>query len=323
MKKQLDMLTKFSKNKSLYAIKDMVCIRDGKMFSTDLEGYVVYDTNISGEGVFSLSEIKKVLTKYPDADIQIVGSALHVTEKGKSFKFTSGQIDDFPLYPVVDDKVGVLRVDKMFKTLQKFVANDELRPALSGVWFGGKRIAATDAHKLRILPNQADIDCSFIAPKSVFNLPDGEYTVYYNKEYIRFAAAGVDFYLRSVDATYPNIDVVIPEYDDATFILRVHTKAFSNLLDDCLMVANEITKQVILRGKQYKLTACDIDNGREYEGDIAVASVVGDEFDISFSGAFMQDCLYDVDVTEIRMFAPSKAMLIDQYTLLMPVMIKQ
>jgi DNA polymerase III sliding clamp (beta) subunit (PCNA family) len=327
MKKQLDLFSKFAKNK---VVGDYVFINDGRMYSTDLEATIVYDTEITGTGAFSLSEIKKVLGKYPDANIQIQGTTMHVTDKGKAFKFSSMvKVDDFPTTPKVETKVGVIRIDKQFKTLQKFLGTDELRPAMTGVCIDNKRAVATDAHRLRIAPNNVDIDTQFILPKQVFNVPDGEYTVYYDDtpyfsgthtKYARLSAPGVDFVFATIDGRYPDVDVVMPKVGDASFILRVPTKAFSNLLDDCLMVANKTTNRVVLKGEQCKLTAEDVDFGREYEGDIEISSVEGEPFDIAFQGTFMKECLYDVDVTELRFFAPNKAMLIDTYTLLMPVM---
>lgn len=316
MKKQLELLSKFSKNKALPIISDQVRIQDGFLTATDLESYVKIPTSISGAGVYMISEIKKVLAKYPDADIT-AGEKLTISTGKRDFGFTSSDIDDYPRDPEVGPKVGVIRINKEFKNLSKFLSTDELRPAMTGVFVDKNVCIATDAQKLRVLRNCVYSDESFILPKAVMNVPDGEYEIHYNGIWV-ILRSELEFGFRKIDARYPDYNMVIPKYDDMEIRMIVGKSEFDSVLDDAMMIANQKTRQVYLDIPSGVLSAEDIDFNREFKAQLSFTASQG-EIKTSFNAEFMRTCLLDQDDTvEIRWIDTNRPIMVGPDTLLMP-----
>jgi DNA polymerase III sliding clamp (beta) subunit (PCNA family) len=323
MKKELDLLAKFSKNKNVASIDATFKVERGSLVSTDLESYVKIKTSIGGSGVYSISEAKKILTKYPSAHVTCSDSMV-ISEAKKTFKLSSmANVDDFPIIPLVENKVGTLSYDKETTALWKFVGKDELRVAMTGLGFKDKVIVATDAHRMRWLSGKTDFAGEFILPPSAQRLPLGEYDIYEDKEWIRLSSGDIDFYFRKIDARYPDYNRVIPSQEDTAYEVIIPTKDFNELIDDCLMVANDVTRMIVLR-TDGTLSAEDIDSSRSYSGKIPLSFVGGEPFNITFNGVLMKTCITEQgDNIHLRMFSPRKAILVNDNTLQMPLMMEQ
>jgi len=321
MKKEVALLSKFNKNKGLAIIDNQVLIKDGRIIAYDLEQFISIPTDIQGEGVFDLGEIKKVLTKYPDADMQIENEQLIVSKDSKKFKFSGQDPKDYPLRATKVNKIGSLIVDKEFLNLKSFVGNDDFRPALKGVYLDKIKAVATDASKIKVLKDRVNIDTTMIAPSKMFNVPIGRYDVYDTNDSTWFivSSGGNDYGFRKIDERYPDYTVVIPKWDEMSIALRLPTAELQALLEDCLMVANATTKYVEINTPTSEIGSRDIDTGREYVGKFSPVSKAND-INIAFNGEFMKTCLLDApDISELRFIDSNRPIMINESTVLMPV----
>jgi DNA polymerase III sliding clamp (beta) subunit (PCNA family) len=318
MKKELALLSKFAKNKTITIIQDTVLIRDGYMVAYDLERYIRIPTSIVGAGVFSLSEIKKVLSKYPDADISISDTKMTVSQGTKKFSFESLDIDEYPILPEIGDKVGTIKVTKQFYNMRHFASKDELRYTMTGIHLSKKQICSTDAHKLRVLNDHLDITAKITVPIGIMDTPEGDYDVMMSDDYVTLTNNHYTVGLRKVDGIYPDFSAVIPDYDKMPIRVQLHRKEFESLIDDCMMVANSTTMRAFIKGNIIR--AEDIDMSREFSAEYNPVSIEGD-VEFSFNLAFMKLCLLDQpDVVELRFTAPNRACMIGPNSLLMPVL---
>jgi hypothetical protein len=86
------------------------------------------------------------------------------------------------------------------------------------------------------------------------------------------------------------------------------------------MAANSTTHRVVLDTAKCEIHAEDVDLGREFTGKYVFSTQTGGDIEIAFNAEMMlKRCLLDAPtITEIRMMAPGKALLINENTLMMP-----
>src|SRR5687768_4945727 len=136
--------------------------------------------------------------------------------------------DNFPKDPVADDTnsfkvTSSALVTAINKTLFA-VSNDDLRPAMTGVYFEMSKDAlqfvSTDAHRL-VRYKRTDVSCpktdSMIVPKkpltllkSSMPLNEDELIVNYNSNHLFVKHGTTQMSCRLIDARFPDYKVVIP-----------------------------------------------------------------------------------------------------------------
>ena len=155
-------------------------------------------------------------------------NGIEITTDNGKYKLSGENSADFPKEPTAD---GVDEVKLASSILNKgvsktlfAVSNDELRPAMTGVFFqlddNGITFVATDAHKL-VKYNRNDVkggNASFIVPKKALNLlkavvpnNDTEVSVQFNKSNAFFSFDNIQLICRLIDAKYPDYNAVIPK----------------------------------------------------------------------------------------------------------------
>lgn len=243
---------------------------------------------------------------------------VEITSDNGKYKVMGENPDNFPKEPSPDEANAFTMTSSALVTaINKAifaVSNDDLRPAMTGVFFEldkkGITFVATDAHRL-VRFTQSDVICpkkdSFIVPKKPLNLlksalPDNadELTISYNSNHLFIKHGGTELVCRLIDARFPDYKVVIPV--DNPYKMTVNRQDFQNALRRVSVFSNKSTNQVALAisGSQLQLSAQDIDFS--FEGNERMSCQYdGEDLQIAFNAKFLIEMLNGVETDEINM----------------------
>ncbi|CAN5544261.1 DNA polymerase III subunit beta [soil metagenome] len=274
---------------------------------------------------------------------------VEITSDNGKYKVMGENPDNFPKEPVADDTnsftmSSTALLSAVNNTLFA-VSNDDLRPAMTGVFFelskDAAQFVATDAHRL-VRYKRTDVKCpkteSFIVPKKPLNLlknalPDNEdeLTISYNTNHLFVTHGFTQLICRLIDARFPDYKVVIPT--DNPYRLVVNKAEFQSALRRISVFSNKSTNQVVLSisGSELQLAAQDVDFS--FEGNERMnCQYDGEDLQIAFNAKFLIEMLSAADTDEIKveLSTPTKAGIIkpteqgegeDLLMLVMPLML--
>ena len=274
---------------------------------------------------------------------------IELTSDNGKYKVMGENPDNFPKEPVADDANSfTITSSALVTAINKSlfaVSNDDLRPAMTGVFFELDKTSltcvATDAHRL-VKYKRTDVSCpqkdTFIVPKKPLNLlksalPDNndELTISYNSNHLFVQHGGTELVCRLIDARFPDYKVVIPV--DNPYKLTVNKLDFQNALRRVSVFSNKSTNQVALSitGSQLQLAAQDVDFS--FEGNERMACQYdGEDLQIAFNAKFLIEMLSAAETADINieLSTPTKAGIIrptesdeneDLLMLVMPLML--
>jgi len=251
---------------------------------------------------------------------------VEITSDNGKYKVMGENPDNFPREPAADEANSFTMTSTALVTaINKAifaVSNDDLRPAMTGVYFEldkkGITFVATDAHRL-VRYTRTDVKCpqkdSFIVPKKPLNLlksalPDNEdeLTLSYNSNHLFVKHGGTELVCRLIDARFPDYKVVIPV--DNPYKMVVTRSDFQSALRRVSVFSNKSTNQVALTisGNQLQLAAQDVDFS--FEGNERMSCQYdGEDLQIAFNAKFLIEMLNGADTAEINMelSTPTKA----------------
>jgi DNA polymerase-3 subunit beta len=275
--------------------------------------------------------------------------AIEISAGDGKYRLSGENGEDFPKIPVVDNASSVnLPAAVLSEAINKTifaVSNDELRPAMTGVFCQlspqNVTFVATDAHKLvRYRRNDAKADAatSFILPKKALNLlksslpsDDVNVSIEYNSTSAFFKFANIHLICRLIDERYPDYEAVIPQNNPNK--LTLDRSLFLNCLKRVVIFANKTTHQVRLKitGSELNISSEDIDFANEAHERIG-CQYDGEDMEIGFNAKFLIEMLNNLSGEEItiEMSTPNRAGLLfpslkdeneDILMLVMPVML--
>ena len=244
--------------------------------------------------------------------------AVEITSDNGKYKVMGENPDNFPKEPAADSSTSFTMtssalVSAINKTLFA-VSNDDLRPAMTGVYFEldskGLTFVATDAHRL-VRYKRKDVVCptteTFIVPKKPLNLlksalpaNDDVIEVSYNSNHLFVKHGGTELVCRLIDARFPDYKVVIPL--DNPYKMTIGKADFQSALRRVSVFSNKSTNQVALTisGSELQLAAQDIDFS--FEGNERMAcSYDGEDLQIAFNAKFLIEMLNAAETSEIVM----------------------
>jgi len=274
---------------------------------------------------------------------------VEITSDNGKYKVMGENPDNFPKEPVADDTNSFTMsstslLNAVNNTLFA-VSNDDLRPAMTGVFFelskDAAQFVATDAHRL-VRYKRTDVKCpkneSFIVPKKPLNLlksalpnNEDELTISYNTNHLFVTHGSTRLICRLIDARFPDYKVVIPT--DNPYRLVVNTNDFQGALRRVSVFSNKSTNQVVLSisGSELQLAAQDVDFS--FEGNERMSCQYdGEDLQIAFNAKFLIEMLNAAETDEIKieLSTPTKAGIIkpteqtegeDLLMLVMPLML--
>ncbi|HSK14138.1 MAG TPA: DNA polymerase III subunit beta, partial [Phnomibacter sp.] len=252
--------------------------------------------------------------------------AIDITSDNGKYRVMGENPDNYPKGPEQDDTTSfTMSSTGLLTAISKTifaVAVDEMRPAMTGVFFelfpDALQSVATDAHRL-VKYRRSDVSCpkqdSFIVPRKPLNLlkavlPDNEdeITVSYNGSHLFVGHKDTLLSCRLIDSRFPDYKVVIPA--DNPYKLHVAKADFTQALRRVSIFSNKSTNQVVLTitGSQLQLAAQDIDYS--FEGNEKMpCSYDGEDLSIAFNAKFLIEMLNATDTEEVvlELSGPTKA----------------
>jgi DNA polymerase III subunit beta len=275
--------------------------------------------------------------------------AIEINAGDGKYKLSGENGEDFPKIPVVENASSVnLPASVLAEAINKTifaVSNDELRPAMTGVYcqLSTQHITfvATDAHKLvryRRKDAKAASTASFILPKKALNLlksalpsEDVNVSVEYNSTSAFFKFGNINLVCRLIDERYPDYEAVIPQNNPNK--LTIDRQSFLSSLSRVAIYANKTTHQVRLKitGSELNISSEDIDFANEAHERLS-CQYDGEDIEIGFNARFLIEMLKNLNCEEVmlEMSTPNRAGLLlpqagdeneDVLMLVMPVML--
>lgn len=277
--------------------------------------------------------------------------AIELSSDNGKYKLAGVNGDEFPRLPEIDSS-SKMKIDSgiLFNAINKTLfatGSDELRPVMSGVYFGlekdGVTFVATDAHKL-VKYHRSDCKsskaASFIMPKkplallkSILSSLNTEVEIEYNETNASFVFEHYTLVSRLIDGKYPNYDAVIPKENPNEMVIS--RDKFLNSVRRVSIFSNKTTHQVRLsiKGSELQVSAEDLDYNNEANERLG-CQYKGEDMVIGFNSRFLVEMLNNLESDEVRleMSAPNRAGLLsplekeEQETVLMlvmPVMLNQ
>jgi DNA polymerase-3 subunit beta len=243
--------------------------------------------------------------------------AIEITSDNGKYKVMGENPDNFPKEPVADDTNSFnISSNALLTAINKTlfaVSNDDLRPAMTGVYFelhkDAIQFVATDAHRL-VRYKKTNVKCpkedNFIAPKKPLNLlknalpdNDDELTVNYNSSHLFVTHGSTQLICRLIDARFPDYKVVIPT--DNPYKLLVQKADFQSALRRVSVFSNKSTNQVALSisGSELQLAAQDVDFS--FEGNERMSCQYdGEDLQIAFNAKFLIEMLNAANSDEVK-----------------------
>ena len=241
---------------------------------------------------------------------------IEITSDNGKYKVMGENPDNFPKEPVADAATSFTMASSALVTaINKSlfaVSNDDLRPAMTGVYFElddkGMTCVATDAHRL-VRYKRTDVSApkkdTFIVPKKPLNLlksalpnNEDELQISYNSNHLFVKHDGTELVCRLIDARFPDYKVVIPT--DNPYKLTVNKSDFQNALRRVSVFSNKSTNQVALSisGSELQLAAQDVDFS--FEGNERMTCQYdGEDLQIAFNAKFLIEMLSAADTDEV------------------------
>ena len=336
----------------LFEIKDSSLTISATDLQTSMTTSVAVESKESGKIAVPSKILLDTLKTLPEQPISFSVDdktfAIEISAGDGKYRLSGENGEDFPKIPVVDNASSVnLPASVLAEAINKTifaVSNDELRPAMTGVFCQlspqNVTFVATDAHKLvRYRRNDAKADSatSFILPKKALNLlksslpsEDLNVSIEYNSTSAFFKFANIHLICRLIDERYPDYDAVIPQNNPNK--LTLDRGLFLNCLKRVVIFANKTTHQVRLKitGSELNISSEDIDFANEAHERIG-CQFDGEDMEIGFNAKFLIEMLNNLSGEEItiEMSTPNRAGLLfpsikdeneDILMLVMPVM---
>lgn len=311
-------------------------IQDNKLLiaATDLETSISTELDVMSDSDGSIAVPAKILMDTLKAlpqqpitfSVNEDNFSIEITSAYGKYKLAGENSDDFPSIPQSEaDTFITIPSHTLAQGINKTLfatSNDELRPAMTGVYFQVDNdkltFVATDAHKL-VRYSFTDVKSaeatSFIVPKKALNLlknalpQNDEVRISYNKSNAFFNFPNVNLVCRLIDARYPDYNAVIP-IDNPNKVTVVRTD-FQNSLKRIAIYANKTTNQVVLNinDKSLTISAQDLDFSNEATEQLACSYDGTGTMTIGFNAKFLVEMLgvMEGDDIQIELSTPTRA----------------
>jgi DNA polymerase-3 subunit beta len=275
--------------------------------------------------------------------------SIEISSDNGRYKLAGENATDFPKIPTVTNATAVeMSTDVLSSAINNTIfatSNDELRPAMTGVYVNlsatNATFVATDGHRL-IRYRRVDIAspdaASIIIPRKALNLlkstlpsDNVPVTVEFNSSNAYFNFNNIKMICRLIDERFPDYENVIPV--DNNNNMTIDRMEFMGSMKRIAIYANKTTHQVRLKlvGSELQISAEDLDFSNEANERLSCEHD-GEDIEIGFNAKFLVEMLNNISAKEVtlKFSAPNRAGLIvpsekgeneDILMLVMPVML--
>lgn len=320
------------KNKALMALdytrlvfKDNKCkitSNDGEMAITTtylMQDFMLGDDTMYVEAKTMLNALKSI--KEEEVTIDFSEQSCVIKHKRGVFDIPYGDVDSYPI-PQMDKDSTILSVDSetLFNWLKEarlFVADDQLRPVMNGVYLFIRDnqigVCASDGHRLYADSKNYDSDSNvdaILSSKAISTLLDTinnteNTTIYFGERNVAFKAGDTSIMCRKIDGRYPNFKSVIPQTHN--FSVECNKEDFVESISRCLIMANQsslIRMTINHNSNSMELVAEDIDFSRKGQEFVDVENntlTSGAHLEMGFKGTFANVCMGAISSDKVRL----------------------
>lgn len=335
-------------------------VSEGKLtvYASDLQTSMITEIPVEAKEKGSIAVPAKILLdtlkNLPEQPVAFTIDestyTIEISSDNGRYKLSGENATDFPKVPAVKDGYSVdVSSDVLERAISSTIfaaSNDELKPAMTGVFLGlndtNATFVATDGHRLiryRRVDVAADMNNNLILPKKALNLlratlPGDNTSVKleFNAANAFFSFNNTKMICRLIDERFPDYENVIPVNN--TNKLTIDRLELLNSLKRISIYANKTTHQVRLRitGSELQISAEDLDFSNEANERLS-CEYDGEDMEIGFNAKFLVEMLNNLDSERVslNLSAPNRAGLItpaggkdkneDVLMLVMPVML--
>jgi DNA polymerase-3 subunit beta len=334
-------------------------IEDGKLIITasDLQTSMITELDVEAKDSGSIAVPAKILLEtlknLPEQPVTFSIDentySIEISSDNGRYKLAGENSTDFPKIPEVTDGFNVdISSDVLSSAIVNSIfatSNDELRPAMTGVYFKlsetNATFVATDGHRLiryRRVDVASEADHAIIIPRKALNLlkttlpsENSNVVVEFNKANAFFHFNNIKMICRLIDERFPDYENVIPADNDNH--MSIDRMELLHSLKRISIYANRTTNQVRLKitGSELQISAEDLDFSNEANERLSCEHD-GEDIEIGFNARFLIEMLNNLDCKEItlQLSEPNRAGLIvpkvpvdneDILMLVMPVML--
>lgn len=295
----------------------------GKIVSSDSENTIskAFDVVESDADVTFCIRCKDLMSYVKLISGDIFAIELDESLKSANILHSKGKaeypLEDYSAYPVIKPSSEVKEIELSAALLnnwivdgQGFVANDELRPQMNGIYFyqQGDEVGfcATDGHFLVTdhIEGSGE-DWNFILTNTVFSTLCSAISnvetvkLRLSSDNILFIADGISIMSRLVDGRYPNFKSVLPS--SFGFSVKLDKKEALESLNRCLLTTNPSSSLIKLTFDSGSLSfeAQDIDFARKNTEKIACEC--SNPLRIGFNGKKMISCINAIESDSVEM----------------------
>ena len=327
-KKHLSNLSKFKKANAL-AFSEYCRIQGSFATVADLDIFYSVEHGIKDvtPAIVPTAELVKIAQKYNIESIHGRGGLADIITDAGTFTLDNLDAEQWPDMPVMAYAQRQVIDPALFSDMFPYISNDELRPSMTGIYFG-LDICATNGHilKWRDNPHFKDGYSEFIMPRKVAELLKAdEYRHYYADEYCNIQGNHETIVYKRINETYPKYRNVIPKNNNRGVIIR--KKDALKAIEAAKIVSNTVSKRIKLCiNGNVNLYAEDIDLKKQYASPaIGYSMDIEKEeelFEIGFNWGYLERAIKDgPDQSSVKMSTANRAAIFNGDTLVMPVML--
>lgn len=337
---------------TIIPILESVSLRNDRLIVGDLQTQISLPYNSGIDAAVDCREFVKAIEMFETPVFSKNEFGITLTEGKRKVKLSVMENDGYPRAIPTDKEARLTSFGSLdeadvesIKTAMAFTSNDDLRPAMTGI-FIHEEIAASDAHRLFWRKASVGFSTPAILTFEVAKLitmiggswtvtavdavdaeigkkPEKDY-VEFNK-YIRLTNDDIQITTRTIDAKFPDYKQVIPQ-GIGNALLTVGYNELVTEIKNCIKFGNRTCHLVkfSLNGVT-SLNSSDIDFGSEYDVTLETAkSVKRDDIQIAFNGKMLLEILAQQDHKKpvvFKLYSPTKAAIINNDFLIMPLML--
>ncbi len=293
--------------------------------ATDLEVEIIIqlgvDSKVSGRTTLparKLFDICRSLGEGADIAIKVAEDKATIRSGRSRFVLTTLPADDFPDIGVMEDarsftlKQGELK--RLIDQTSFAMAQQDVRYYLNGMLFemgsDQLRTVATDGHRLAMAEAAVNIGWNektqVIVPRKGINELqrllddlDKDVNIELGINHIRFSTDGMSFTSKLVDGRFPDYEHVVPKGGDK--IVIVDRDALKQALVRASILTNEKFRSISVQVKSGSIVIRARNPEQEHAEEEVEVDYSGDEFEIGFNAAYVQDALGAMNEQQVQM----------------------
>jgi DNA polymerase-3 subunit beta len=259
-----------------------------------------------------------------DVEIELVGDVASIVVEGLRTRLPTMPVEEFPAAPgdtITDWRLLAMWPAEQIRDALAYVlpaaSTDGSRPHLNGVCIGPNRIAATDGHRLHVVPLPTALQEEMILPLGTAQVlrrlldEDSHIVIARGGDVVRVRIGSWQVDTKLVDARFPPVDKVIPSRD-RTVRVSLETAVLRKALDRVSRLSRDGALRMTVNGV-LTLSTSDPDLGdAEVVVPVLESNHVGDDIVTGFRLAYLRDAVTTQQaLVELGLEGPADALRVD------------